>query len=99
MQGMLENSLEALNHLNEQQWETNLETDANGMIHIGESFIRYKEKVNTLKGQVETHFSKTISQIEAGLPDVYDELTAAGEYSLSLDEIDTWTCPVCTTQN
>lgn len=50
MQGMLEKSLEALNHLNEKQWELYLDTDIHGMIHIGERFIKYKEEVNTLKG-------------------------------------------------
>ena len=99
MQGMLEKSLESLNHKNEEDWQVYLDCDEGGLIHIGERFTKYKEECNSLKELVETHFSKCINQIEAGLPEVYDVLTKAGEFSLSVDDMDTWTCPVCTTVN
>lgn len=75
-QGELESSLEKLNKRNEEDWQTYLEIDGEGRIHLGEKFYRYKQDVNTLKYAVDTHFTRIISQIEAGLPDVKeDELT------------------------
>lgn len=38
------------------------------VIHLGERFYKYKQDVNSMRDTVERHFSKVISQIEAGLP-------------------------------
>lgn len=73
IQADLESSLEKLNKRNEEDWQLYVEVDGQGAIHLGERFFRYKQDVNSLKTAVETHFSKVINQIEAGLPDIQDE--------------------------
>jgi len=98
LQGDLERSLEMLNKKNEEDWQLYLDTDTFGMLHLGEKFFRYKQEVNNMRDTVERHFSKTINQIEAGLPEVADEESKAGDV-LSLDDVETWTCPTCTTIN
>lgn len=67
---------------------------------MGERFFKYKQDVNDLKSVVETHFSKVINQIEAGLPDIKDDIddntiTEADRFSKAT----TWTCPTCTNLN
>ena len=70
------------------------------MIHIGERFFKYKQDVNGLKSVVETHFSKVINQIEAGLPEIMDdsEIKMVGELD-KFNKAQTWTCPTCTNLN
>jgi hypothetical protein len=70
-----------------------------GKIDVGERFFKYKQEVNGLKSVVETHFSKVINQIEAGLPEIMDD------HEIKTAEIDRynkatiWTCPTCTNVN
>jgi len=73
IQSDLESSLEKLNKRNEEDWQLHLEVDGYGAIHLGERFFKYKQDVNNLRSAVETHFSKVINQIEAGLPDIQDD--------------------------
>ena len=50
-----------------------MEIDSFGMIHLGDRFFRYKQEVNSLRSTLESHFSKVINSIEAGLPEVQEE--------------------------
>jgi hypothetical protein len=84
IQGELEASLEKLNRRNEEDWSKYLEVDEincnlfyllnDGIeLMIGKRFLDFKSEVISLKNAVENHFSRVISQIEAGLPEVKDE--------------------------
>lgn len=37
---------------------------------LADRFFKFKQEVNSLKEAVEKHFSKVISDLEAGMPDV-----------------------------
>jgi len=88
-----------LNKRNEEDWQLHLEVDAYGAIHLGDRFFRYKQDVNNLRSTVETHFSKVINQIEAGLPDIQDEDDKLDKEMDIFDKAPTWTCPTCTNLN
>jgi hypothetical protein len=64
---------------------------------LGEQFFKYKQDVNSLKDTVEKHFSKVISQIEAGLPDVIDN--DENDHDIFIPTLANWLCPTCTTEN
>ena len=67
---------------------------------IGERFVKYKQNLIGLKDAVEKHFSRTIIQIEAGLPDIQDEADFCRDlFSLKHTDDKTWTCPTCTNIN
>jgi hypothetical protein len=84
-QAILEESLEKLNKRNEEDWQLYLDTDGYGRkiyfsllnkleIHLGSRFIRYKEEVNNLRHVMEKYFKEVISDIEAGLPSIPDDM-------------------------
>jgi hypothetical protein len=64
---------------------------------MGDSFHKYKKEVMLLREAVERHFSKVISQIEAGLPDVIEH--EADKDDVFQANSTTWICPTCTTTN
>jgi hypothetical protein len=66
-------------------------------IHLGSRFIRYKEEVNNLRHVMEKYFKEVISDIEAGLPSIPDDMKIKGKEFDSFGALKFWTCLSCTT--
>jgi hypothetical protein len=97
LQGDLEMSLEKLNKKNEEDWQVYLEVDAFQELLLGERFYKFKTEINGLKHALETHFSRIIATLEAGLPGV-EEVEGVAELD-TFSGAQNWTCPTCTIIN
>ena len=97
LQGELEASLEKLNKKNEVEWQEYLEVDAFSELFLGERFYKFKTEINGMKSALETHFTRIIASLEAGLPGV-EEVEGVAELD-TFGGASNWTCPTCTVSN
>lgn len=97
MQGELEASLEKLNKKNEEDWQVYMEVDGFQELFLGKRFFDFKTTINSLKNTLETHFSRIIGLLEAGLPGI-EEVEGVKELD-TFAGAQNWTCPTCTVLN
>lgn len=79
IQAKLEQSLEVLNENNEENWVNHIEMDSNGKPYLGEVWNKFKMKLVTLKESMKIHFDKLMTSIQAGLPEIAEEIKEEDE--------------------
>jgi ariadne-1 len=102
IQGELEHSLELLDKATDLQLTEYIDESETGAVGLSHSFFDVKSSLTSLKTVVQSHFSKSMKEMELGFPDIADTNDRDSQNPDFIDSINEslyWSCPFCTYGN